>query len=112
MNMYFAAKLPKNYDLSATPDPERWLPRRERSYYKGKRRDKRKDIGTVFGSFGLPAKEPYTIILSPSSLLASLASSSVHTSPSHRCKHRDLIFGIHMWRRAVHLALWVDPIVT
>lgn len=27
-------KLPKNYDPSATPDPERWLPLRERSYYR------------------------------------------------------------------------------
>jgi len=26
----------------ATPDPERWLPRRERSYYRGKKRDKRR----------------------------------------------------------------------
>ena len=27
-------------------DPERWLPKRERSYYRGKRKDKRKEIGT------------------------------------------------------------------
>lgn len=27
-------KLPKNYNPSATPDPERWLPLRERSYYR------------------------------------------------------------------------------
>ena len=32
-------------DTSNPPDPERWLPRRERSYYRGKRKDKRKDIG-------------------------------------------------------------------
>lgn len=36
-------KMPKNTD--AELDPERWLPRKERSYYRGKRRDKRKDIG-------------------------------------------------------------------
>lgn len=35
--------MPKNLD--AELDPERWLPRKERSYYRGKRRDKRKDIG-------------------------------------------------------------------
>lgn len=35
--------MPKNPD--AELDPERWLPRKERSYYRGKRRDKRKDIG-------------------------------------------------------------------
>lgn len=33
-------KLPKNYDASVDPDPERWLPRRERSTYK-KKKDKR-----------------------------------------------------------------------
>lgn len=33
-------KLPKNYDPSVDPDPERWLPRRERSTYK-KKKDKR-----------------------------------------------------------------------
>jgi len=32
-------RLPKNYNPSAVPDPERWLPLRERSYYKrGKKR--------------------------------------------------------------------------
>lgn len=32
-------KLPKNYDPSVPPDPERWLPLRERSYFrKGKRK--------------------------------------------------------------------------
>ena len=39
------AKLPKNYDPDVIPDAERWLPRRERSYYRGKRKDKKRDIG-------------------------------------------------------------------
>ena len=39
----FSGKLPKNLD--AEIDPERWLPRRERSYYRGKKKDKRRDIG-------------------------------------------------------------------
>ena len=40
----------------------------------------------------------YTVMLCPSSfaLLSSLASSSVHTSPWHRVRHRNFIFGIHM----------------
>ncbi|XP_028391158.1 signal recognition particle subunit SRP72-like [Dendronephthya gigantea] len=33
-------KLPKNYNPEVDPDPERWLPRRERSYFKGKRQKK------------------------------------------------------------------------
>ena len=42
------AKLPKNYDPDVIPDAERWLPRRERSYYRGKRKDKKRDIGKKF----------------------------------------------------------------
>ncbi len=38
--------MPKNYDASVAPDSERWLPLRERSYYRGRRRKKgAKDIG-------------------------------------------------------------------
>jgi signal recognition particle subunit SRP72 len=37
--------LPKNYDPNATPDPERWLPLRERSYYRGKRKNRKREIG-------------------------------------------------------------------
>jgi signal recognition particle subunit SRP72 len=33
--------LPKNYNPTIAPDPERWIPLRERSYYKGKRNKKR-----------------------------------------------------------------------
>ncbi|CAH8462369.1 unnamed protein product [Heterobilharzia americana] len=34
-------RLPKNYQPGVLPDPDRWLPRRERAHYRGKRRDKR-----------------------------------------------------------------------
>uniref|UniRef100_A0A8C9WJK3 Signal recognition particle subunit SRP72 n=1 Tax=Scleropages formosus TaxID=113540 RepID=A0A8C9WJK3_SCLFO len=49
-------KLPKNYDPKATPDPERWLPMRERSYYRGRKKGKKKEQvgkgtqGTTSGS--------------------------------------------------------------
>ncbi|XP_006868108.1 PREDICTED: signal recognition particle subunit SRP72 isoform X2 [Chrysochloris asiatica] len=36
-------KLPKNYDPKVSPDPERWLPMRERSYYRGRKKGKKKD---------------------------------------------------------------------
>ncbi|XP_062841181.1 signal recognition particle subunit SRP72 isoform X2 [Trichomycterus rosablanca] len=36
-------KLPKNYDPTSTPDLERWLPIRERSYYRGRKKGKKKD---------------------------------------------------------------------
>lgn len=39
----FLGKLPKNYDPKVTPDPERWLPMRERSYYRGKKKGKKKE---------------------------------------------------------------------
>lgn len=47
-------KLPKNYDASAQPDPERWLPRYERTGYRKKRDRRVKEVmkgsqGTAFG---------------------------------------------------------------
>uniref|UniRef100_A0A8C9Y185 Signal recognition particle subunit SRP72 n=1 Tax=Sander lucioperca TaxID=283035 RepID=A0A8C9Y185_SANLU len=36
-------KLPKNYDPTGTPDPERWMPMKERSYYRGKKKGKKKE---------------------------------------------------------------------
>ena len=38
-------RLPKNLDPNATIDPERWIPLRERSYYKGRRNKKRNAVG-------------------------------------------------------------------
>ncbi|KAH9518925.1 Signal recognition particle core component [Bulinus truncatus] len=46
-------KLPKNSKPGSDVDPERWLPRKERSYYRGKRKDKRKEIGK--GTQGMSA---------------------------------------------------------
>lgn len=37
--------MPKNYDPSAPIDQERWLPLRERSYYKGRRNKKKGGVG-------------------------------------------------------------------
>lgn len=41
--IFFLGKLPKNYDPKATPDPERWLPMKERAYYRGKKKGKKKE---------------------------------------------------------------------
>uniref|UniRef100_A0A2R9AMT8 Signal recognition particle subunit SRP72 n=1 Tax=Pan paniscus TaxID=9597 RepID=A0A2R9AMT8_PANPA len=38
-------KLPKNYDPKVTPDPERWLPIQEHSYYRGRKKGKKDQIG-------------------------------------------------------------------
>lgn len=38
-------KLPKNYNAEVDPDPERWIPKRERTYYKGKRQKKGASVG-------------------------------------------------------------------
>jgi len=49
-------KLPKGIsEAGGDTDPERWLPRKERSYYRGKRKDKRKDVGK--GTQGLSAAD-------------------------------------------------------
>jgi len=44
-------QLPKNYDPSVEPDPERWLPRYERSTFK-KKKDKRGAQGVGKGTQG------------------------------------------------------------
>uniref|UniRef100_A0A8R1E4N4 Signal recognition particle subunit SRP72 n=1 Tax=Caenorhabditis japonica TaxID=281687 RepID=A0A8R1E4N4_CAEJA len=38
-------RLPKNYNPAVAPDPERWLPRQERSTYKRKRKNREREIG-------------------------------------------------------------------
>uniref|UniRef100_A0A6M2DSB5 Signal recognition particle subunit SRP72 n=1 Tax=Xenopsylla cheopis TaxID=163159 RepID=A0A6M2DSB5_XENCH len=44
-------KLPKNYDASQTPDPERWLPKHERTGFRKKRDRRTRDI--IKGSQGM-----------------------------------------------------------
>lgn len=44
--------LPKNFDPTATIDPERWLPLRERSYYRGRRNNKKKNQAVGKGTQG------------------------------------------------------------
>ncbi|XP_028316078.1 LOW QUALITY PROTEIN: signal recognition particle subunit SRP72 [Gouania willdenowi] len=66
-------KLPKNCDPKATPDPERWLPMRERSYYRGRKKGKKKEQigkGTQGATAGASAE-----------LDASKTASSPPTSP-------------------------------
>ncbi|CAL9707132.1 unnamed protein product [Knipowitschia caucasica] len=66
-------KLPKNCDPKATPDAERWLPMRERSYYRGKKKGKKKETigkGTQGATAGASAE-----------LDASKTASSPPTSP-------------------------------
>jgi signal recognition particle subunit SRP72 len=44
------SRLPQNYDPSKEPDPERWLPMRDRSYYKPKgRKGKQKAAAATQG---------------------------------------------------------------
>lgn len=43
LRFVFTGKLPKNCDPKSTPDPERWLPMRERSYYRGRKKGKKKE---------------------------------------------------------------------
>jgi signal recognition particle subunit SRP72 len=47
-----SVRLPKKYDPSSKPDPERWLPLRERSYYRGKRGKRGKQAGVGKGTQG------------------------------------------------------------
>jgi len=45
-------RLPKKYDPASKPDPERWLPLRERSYYRGKRGKRGKQAAVGKGTQG------------------------------------------------------------
>lgn len=49
-------KLPKNYDPNAPIDLERWLPLKERSYYKGKRNKKKNQNAVGRGTQGAVSK--------------------------------------------------------
>ncbi|XKL66531.1 hypothetical protein PGB90_009951 [Kerria lacca] len=46
-------KLPKNYDPNVLPDPERWLPKYERSNYKKKKDRRYRDTGISKGTQGI-----------------------------------------------------------
>lgn len=62
-------RLPKDYDASKTPDPERWMPKRDRSTWKPKRKEKKNKNITQGGATDES--------LSVSESKASAASSSV-----------------------------------
>ena len=53
----------------------------------------------LFGSFGLSAKEPFTVMLCPSSV------STLVFSASHRIKYRNFIFGtdMHLYTLDMHI---------
>ncbi|XP_067657986.1 signal recognition particle subunit SRP72-like [Haliotis asinina] len=75
-------KLPKNIDSAADLDPERWLPKRERSYYRGKRKDKRKDIGKGTQGATSGAAADMDMGKSPTGSAASSPRPGQPTSPS------------------------------
>ncbi|ROV87518.1 hypothetical protein VSDG_09921 [Cytospora chrysosperma] len=57
-------RLPKNHDPAAKPDPERWLPMRDRSYYKPKgRKGKRRAAESTQGGAVAAASEGETLSL-------------------------------------------------
>ncbi|XP_054261614.1 signal recognition particle subunit SRP72 [Macrosteles quadrilineatus] len=59
-------KLPKNYDLSCDPDPERWLPKHERSTFRKKKDRRNKDIGKGTQGAATGAIDQYDITKMPS----------------------------------------------
>ncbi|KAJ9578829.1 hypothetical protein L9F63_004933 [Diploptera punctata] len=54
-------KLPKNYDANTIPDPERWLPRHERSGYRKKKDRRNKDVGKGTQGAATGASDQYDI---------------------------------------------------
>nr|CAD7400517.1 unnamed protein product [Timema cristinae] len=59
-------KLPKNCDLNSTPDPERWLPRHERTGYRRKKDKRNKDIGKGTQGTTTGTSDQYDITKMPS----------------------------------------------
>ncbi|CAP36809.2 Protein CBG19592 [Caenorhabditis briggsae] len=57
-------RLPKNYNPDVAPDPERWLPRQERSTYKKKRKNREREIGR--GTQGSSSANPNVEFVSAS----------------------------------------------
>jgi len=64
-------KMPKHYDLSCDPDPERWLPRHERSTFRKKKDRRNKDIGKGTQGAATGASDQYDITKMPSQAKAS-----------------------------------------
>uniref|UniRef100_A0A1B6F764 Signal recognition particle subunit SRP72 n=1 Tax=Cuerna arida TaxID=1464854 RepID=A0A1B6F764_9HEMI len=64
-------KLPKNYDPNCDPDPERWLPRHERSTFRKKKDRRNKDIGKGTQGAATGASDQYDITKMPSQAKAS-----------------------------------------
>ncbi|KAL5108500.1 Signal recognition particle subunit SRP72 [Taenia crassiceps] len=69
-------RLPKNYEPGVPPDPERWLPRRERTGYRGKRRDKRQPVHLQRGPQGV------TSSAAPELDMGNITTSVASTPPS------------------------------
>lgn len=56
-------KLPKNYNPNIPPDPERWLPRQERSAYRKKLNKKYKDRDIGRGTQGVASSSQNASIM-------------------------------------------------
>ncbi|KAK9500134.1 hypothetical protein O3M35_001452 [Rhynocoris fuscipes] len=54
-------RLPKNYDPNVDPDPERWLPKRERSTFKKKKDRRNKEVGKGTQGGAAHAADQYDI---------------------------------------------------
>ncbi|XP_055679226.1 signal recognition particle subunit SRP72 [Lutzomyia longipalpis] len=75
-------KLPKNYDSNVAPDPERWLPRYERSTYKKKRDRRVKEV--MKGSQGTSSGAADQFDMSnAANLNKNSPSPAVHQEPTH-----------------------------
>ncbi|XP_047114553.1 signal recognition particle subunit SRP72 [Schistocerca piceifrons] len=73
-------KLPKNYNPDVPPDPERWLPRHERTGYRKKKDRRNKDIGKGTQGAATGASDMYDITKMPSQQVK--ASPNPHGSPA------------------------------
>uniref|UniRef100_A0A1B6EE26 Signal recognition particle subunit SRP72 n=2 Tax=Clastoptera arizonana TaxID=38151 RepID=A0A1B6EE26_9HEMI len=58
-------RLPKNFDPNSDPDPERWLPRHERSTFRKKKDRRNKDVGKGTQGAAVGASDQYDMSKMP-----------------------------------------------
>ncbi|KAI9279018.1 hypothetical protein BC943DRAFT_284326 [Umbelopsis sp. AD052] len=95
------ALLPKQYDAQATPDPERWLPKRERSSYRAKGKNRKalvkgsqgtSDIGGGIGGTGSAniagMPKPVPVAATPEAQPEAVAANSPKPKPAAKKKKK------------------------
>eukprot|EP01132_Coremiostelium_polycephalum_P009044 gene9044-11078_t len=75
-------KLPKNFDPSITPDPERWIPKAQRSHSKTAKSSRKKDNLLFGGSQGVSSTSQAQQLFVPSSTKSTTTTTTTSSTPA------------------------------